>query len=228
MIPEDQDPSNNLRMSTAIRPQKLLEALNQNQPANEIALQPVQVEYKEMDQNGSIEDIDDELTFLEQNEDPESEIENEIERGIPQSPKEDLITKKSIEISQKVVKRKEENIDSKAQEIVEQMKNILLEQFKGNMKNESQTHYGIRCSECKASPIIGVRYKCAICIEYNLCEVCEINNTHEHIFIKVKERENRIPMLCEIKHMVKNLPKKEIKPEIKPNNKFPCLALDIS
>jgi hypothetical protein len=35
-------------------------------------------------------------------------------------------------------------------------------------------------------------------------------------------------MLCEIKHMVKNLPRKEIKPEIKPNNNFPCLALDIS
>jgi hypothetical protein len=168
MIPEDQVSPNNLRMSTAVRPQKLLDAVYQKESANEIVQPSVHLEYKEMEQNGSIEDIDDELTFLEQNENSESEKENEVENSKQPSLKEDLILKKSIEISQKVVKRKEENIDSRAQEIVEQMKNILLEQFKDNLKNERQTHYGISCSECKASPIVGVRYKCAICIEYNL------------------------------------------------------------
>jgi len=76
---------------------------------------------------------------------------------------------------------------------------------------------------------VGTRYKCAICIEYNLCEYCEVNNEHNHIFIKIKDRNARVPMLCEIKHMVQKLPKQENeKLEIRQNLNYPNLALDIS
>jgi len=34
--------------------------------------------------------------------------------------------------------------------------------------------------------IIGNRYKCSVCPEYNLCENCEENATHEHPFLKIK------------------------------------------
>jgi hypothetical protein len=38
--------------------------------------------------------------------------------------------------------------------------------FRGN------THVGIRCSHCGLFPVVGVRYRCENCPDYNLCEKC--------------------------------------------------------
>ena len=38
-------------------------------------------------------------------------------------------------------------------------------------------------------PIVGVRYKCAICDNYDLCEDCEAKTTHNHPFLKIKNKE---------------------------------------
>lgn len=45
-----------------------------------------------------------------------------------------------------------------------------------------------RCDVCKKS-IVGVRYKCANCRDYDLCEQCEnLPNSHlgDHLFLKIK------------------------------------------
>lgn len=50
-------------------------------------------------------------------------------------------------------------------------------------------HSGIVCDGCKVTPIIGVRYKCANCNDYDLCEQCEkkASSIHNpsHVFIKL-------------------------------------------
>jgi len=50
-------------------------------------------------------------------------------------------------------------------------------------------HHGIKCKKCFEEPIIGYRYKCSICKNYNLCEKCEekneISKAHPHNFIKI-------------------------------------------
>ena len=56
-------------------------------------------------------------------------------------------------------------------------------------------HKGIKCEQCFKEPIIGFRYKCSECQNYNLCEVCEEKNSvtgnHLHDFIKIrKEQKN--------------------------------------
>lgn len=33
-------------------------------------------------------------------------------------------------------------------------------------------HYGEVCDSCKENPILGIRYKCLECFEYDLCEKC--------------------------------------------------------
>ena len=53
-------------------------------------------------------------------------------------------------------------------------------------------HQGIFCNNCKKQSIIGNRYKCLICKDYDLCEECESANvSHDpyHIFIKIKNTE---------------------------------------
>ena len=57
-------------------------------------------------------------------------------------------------------------------------------------------HKGIKCQKCFQEPIIGYRYKCAFCSDYNLCEQCEeknfLNNEHPHEFIKIRKERNEI------------------------------------
>eukprot|EP01089_Gocevia_fonbrunei_P011411 TRINITY_DN2469_c0_g1_i1.p1 TRINITY_DN2469_c0_g1~~TRINITY_DN2469_c0_g1_i1.p1 ORF type:complete len:470 (-),score=71.10 TRINITY_DN2469_c0_g1_i1:73-1482(-) len=51
------------------------------------------------------------------------------------------------------------------------------------------THDGVQCDICQVFPIVGDRYKCGNCIDYDLCQLCEPNTTHDatHIFIKLKQ-----------------------------------------
>lgn len=55
-------------------------------------------------------------------------------------------------------------------------------------------HYNISCSKCKILHIKGIRYKCLVCPNYNLCQDCEesnyLNSIHPHNFFKMKQREN--------------------------------------
>lgn len=63
-------------------------------------------------------------------------------------------------------------------------------------------HNNIKCEHCFMQPIVGFRYKCFTCQNYNLCEKCEENNentqNHPHDFIKIRneEKENDINDAC--------------------------------
>ena len=48
-------------------------------------------------------------------------------------------------------------------------------------------HKNIRCEGCGLDPMVGYRYMCTICDDYNLCENCEERLVigHGHPFIKV-------------------------------------------
>ncbi|KAI7870857.1 hypothetical protein BDF14DRAFT_1741027 [Spinellus fusiger] len=47
---------------------------------------------------------------------------------------------------------------------------------------------GITCNKCNMSPVRGIRFKCANCIDFDLCEMCEGSNTHTntHVFLKLR------------------------------------------
>lgn len=53
---------------------------------------------------------------------------------------------------------------------------------------EGYIHRGITCNMCHTSPIRGVRYKCANCVDFDICEVCESSEAHNklHVFIKIR------------------------------------------
>jgi hypothetical protein len=56
-------------------------------------------------------------------------------------------------------------------------------------------HNNIKCEQCFMNPIVGYRFKCTECDNYNLCEKCEENNeesqNHPHNFIKMKYEEEK-------------------------------------
>jgi len=51
----------------------------------------------------------------------------------------------------------------------------------------------VSCDGCGVSPIEGVRYKCQVCDNYDLCEKCEAKNEHPptHILLKAKQPLNQ-------------------------------------
>jgi len=56
----------------------------------------------------------------------------------------------------------------------------ILKLFKKGMKQKN-VHWGITCDACSAHPIVGNRYKCKTCNDFDLCEECKESGKHsEH------------------------------------------------
>lgn len=62
-------------------------------------------------------------------------------------------------------------------------------------------HPGAVCAHCKQSPIRGTRYKCTVCPNSDLCDVCEATIEHSHPFLKLtlpEEKKSSEPSLLEL------------------------------
>jgi len=57
---------------------------------------------------------------------------------------------------------------------------------------EDMVHEDVRCNNCQGHPIVGIRYKCYVCPDFDFCGKCEATVKHPHPFIKltVPEHEN--------------------------------------
>ena len=71
-------------------------------------------------------------------------------------------------------------------------------------------HLGIQCENCKCTNLIGIRYKCFICENYNLCQKCEtyVQSIHPpgHCFLKLYAPETMQEIIA---------------------NNYPCTIVDI-
>jgi len=47
-------------------------------------------------------------------------------------------------------------------------------------------HVGVTCDGCGMSPIVGLRYKCSVCPDFDFCRECEESKAHAHAFLKIK------------------------------------------
>jgi len=54
-------------------------------------------------------------------------------------------------------------------------------------------HHGVKCDQCQKCPIIGIRFKCAVCPDFDYCEECEkkFADKHNHAFYKIYEPKMR-------------------------------------
>ncbi|KAG6031883.1 hypothetical protein E4U41_007393, partial [Claviceps citrina] len=66
--------------------------------------------------------------------------------------------------------------------------NLLFRVSEDNARRNGCVHRGCQCNSCGMVPIRGVRYRCANCADFDLCETCEAQAVHikTHIFYKIK------------------------------------------
>ncbi|KAI9712148.1 MAG: hypothetical protein M1812_006986 [Candelaria pacifica] len=66
--------------------------------------------------------------------------------------------------------------------------NLLYHIAEDQARREGYVHRGVTCNSCGNMPIRGIRYRCANCIDYDLCETCEAMQIHHktHLFYKVR------------------------------------------
>jgi len=56
------------------------------------------------------------------------------------------------------------------------------------VKQSQVEHEGFECDGCEVNPIKGVRFKCSVCPDYDLCEGCEAKGLHaEHPMLKIRD-----------------------------------------
>jgi hypothetical protein len=57
----------------------------------------------------------------------------------------------------------------------------------------SDVHHNVQCDGCSVEPIRGVRYKCLVCRNFDLCSACEAKNQHpaDHTLLKLKTHVGR-------------------------------------
>ena len=62
----------------------------------------------------------------------------------------------------------------------------------GNMMNK-KVHFGVKCDGCGVFPIVGCRYKCAVCDNFDYCEECEkkLSQKHGHPLLKIRDAETK-------------------------------------
>ena len=91
-----------------------------------------------------------------------------------------------------------EELEKKRENDFSQMSKLMLGEGKEEaiiFSSIKTTHHGIKCNKCQTEPIVGYRYKCSVCKDYNLCEKCEQKNSeteeHAHNFIKMRNEERK-------------------------------------
>lgn len=71
----------------------------------------------------------------------------------------------------------------------------------GNIMNKTfdnkKTHFGVRCDGCGTFPIVGCRYKCAVCDNFDYCEECEkkFSQKHGHPLLKIRNPSMKVNIM---------------------------------
>ncbi|KAF3764599.1 EF-hand, partial [Cryphonectria parasitica EP155] len=65
---------------------------------------------------------------------------------------------------------------------------LLFRVSEDNARRNAYVHRGCMCNACGLLPIRGIRYRCANCADFDLCETCESQGLHikTHVFYKVR------------------------------------------
>jgi len=106
-------------------------------------------------------------------------------------------------INKNMESAKEEIIKKTIKEASKMFDKIKKSQINSSMMNSTIIHPNVRCDGCATCPVIGNRYKCTICDNFDYCESCEEKKNseiHKHPFLKIRKPEIApVQILCSIK-----------------------------
>jgi len=126
-------------------------------------------------------------------EEPKKEVEEEKPQ-VPEQKALEFIGEGKVLVDLETLQKMMENMIQKSlPTVVEVTKESLLKEKANEEARKGFVrkvlHYGISCNGCGSMPIVGVRYKCSVCPNFDFCENCEATRPHIHNFIKMKERD---------------------------------------
>ena len=175
------------------------------QPFNKMDWTSSQITRKKDKLKQQIENLNNELNELEELEKAKKEINKRIRQSIcirngkdtilDDNEKKNIIReemdnywneneKKLMPIFQSLTPKSKKNILRETQKLIDMYTDIYVKSKK--------VHEEIKCEKCFTKPIIGNRYICCICQNYNLCEKCykmnQFSQEHNHQFIKYKSK----------------------------------------
>jgi hypothetical protein len=66
--------------------------------------------------------------------------------------------------------------------------NLLYNIAADQARRDGYIHRGVECNGCGIMPIQGIRYRCANCLDFDLCDSCEAQELHikTHVFYKIR------------------------------------------
>ena len=97
--------------------------------------------------------------------------------------------KKEKGIPRKAIKNLINNeLNKQAQDVFQKlMKSEDLGDIDMTPEEAEAVHEGVECDGCGMNPIRGIRYKCTIRKNYDVCATCEERQSHEHAFVKIRQ-----------------------------------------
>ena len=77
------------------------------------------------------------------------------------------------------------------EELINKVKVVEEAPKKKALEDNVVVHDRVICDGCKVAPIVGVRYKCSVCEDFDYCGKCEQSIEHPHPFLKIKDPKHR-------------------------------------
>ncbi len=120
------------------------------------------------------------------------------EAKVPQREKREKRKEKLAALVSSMAKEEAEKLGSHIKEIVDaEFRRLAPPQastLAQSVPVEKEVHDHIACDGCNLDPIVGVRYKCTQCPDFDLCEKCEAQGVHKHhLFLKIC-RQDQAPL----------------------------------
>eukprot|EP00828_Plagiopyla_frontata_P035856 TRINITY_DN47459_c0_g1_i2.p2 TRINITY_DN47459_c0_g1~~TRINITY_DN47459_c0_g1_i2.p2 ORF type:complete len:352 (+),score=79.23 TRINITY_DN47459_c0_g1_i2:162-1217(+) len=123
----------------------------------------------------------------------------------------DLFLNDAIDEDEKQQKSLKIYIDDCNQSFIQKESIIIQEKTEPQKEIKISIHINCICDGCGMNPIIGIRYKCSVCKEFNYCENCEMSKEHEHLFLKIKDSIENNEKVEEVKKQEEKTKPKKVK-----------------
>ena len=166
-------------------------------------------QYKKEIENSKLNQLN-QLDQNKKNEEYQKIMKEEIEKGLKEryenelkkemSKMNDILKEKINNNINKLKNQYNQDFEKKQNEFTQKLNEMREIKLKSNLEKKNNNlkptcntvHKGIKCKKCFQEPIIGYRYKCSVCNDYNLCEKCEEEKSeeHPHDFIKIRKEKN--------------------------------------